>query len=79
MSYLNELQMRTAECQSSCIYHAFYMIIEFYLVWLQLCSILTDIGSRLQDLIISATDLAVSEILLFRKVSENFISLDKCF
>ena len=74
MNYLHELQLRTAECQSSSIYHVFYMIIEFYSVWLQLCSILTDIGSRLQqlhDLIISATDLTVSEILLLRKVSEN--------
>ena len=74
MNYLNEWQLWTTECQVSCIYHVFYMMIEFYSVWLQLCSILTDIGSRLQqlkDLIISATDLTVSEILLLRKVSEN--------
>ena len=44
----------------SCILHDNQIL----LVWLQLCSILTDIGSRLQqlqDLIISATDLTVSE------------------
>ncbi len=55
-------------------YHVFYMIIEFYLVWMQLCSILTDIDSTLQqlkDLMVAATDLTVSEILLLRKVSEN--------
>ena len=74
MNYLNELQLRTAECQSSSVYHVLYLITEFYLVWLQLCSILTDIGSRLQqlqDLIISATDLTLGEILLLWKASEN--------
>ena len=58
------LQPRTAECQSSCVYHVFYMIIEFCLVWLQLYLFLPYIGSRLQqlqDLIVSATDITVSE------------------
>ncbi len=66
------------ECQSSCIYHVFYMITNFYLVCLHLWSFLTDIGRRLQqlqDLIISATALTVSEILLLRNVSEKQLFL----
>ena len=81
MDYLNEFQMRTAECQSSCIGTVFYMI-KICLVWQQLCSILTDIGSRLQqlqDLLISSTDLTVSEIILLRKVSENVYLFVKMF
>ena len=74
MNNLNELQLMSAECHFSYVYNVFYIIIKFYLVWLELCPILIDIGStlqQLQDLIISATDLTGSKILLLRKISEN--------